>query len=73
MKRPGVIFERNHILDICYGTTVTVDDRSVDSMIKRIRRKFEKVHPPQEKFDRIKTKYGTGYSWEPQHLYRVAS
>ena len=73
VKRPGVIFERNHILDICYGTTVIVDDRSVDSMIKRIRRKFEKVHPPKEKFDRIKTKYGAGYSWEPQHLYHVAS
>ena len=66
-KRPGVIFDRNHILDICYGTKVTVDDRSVDSMIKRIRRKFENAHPSKEKFDRIKTKYGAGYSWEPKY------
>ncbi len=72
-RRPGVIFDRNHILDICYGTKITVDDRSVDSMIKRIRRKFEQAHPSQDKFDRIKTKYGTGYSWESQQLYKTAS
>ena len=73
VRRPGVIFDRNHILDICYGNKVTVDDRSVDSMIKRIRRKFEQAHPAKDKFDRIKTKYGTGYSWESQQLYQTAS
>jgi DNA-binding response OmpR family regulator len=50
-----------------------VEQRSVDSMIKRIRKKFREVHPQNEKFDRIKTKYGVGYYWQPLNLYQEAS
>lgn len=70
VKRPGVVFERNQILDICYDENVNVDDRSVDSMIKRIRRKFEKVHPSKDKFSFIRTMYGTGYCWDQKQLYQ---
>ncbi len=72
VNRPTVIFERNTILDICYGDEC-VEQRSVDSMIKRIRKKFREVHPRNEKFDRIKTKYGVGYYWQSLNLYQQAS
>jgi two-component system, OmpR family, response regulator ChvI len=58
--RPGVIKSRNQLMDAAYPDDVFVDDRTVDSHIKRMRRKFKVV---DNAFDRIETLYGAGYSF----------
>ena len=58
--RPGVIKSRNQLMDSAYPDDVFVDDRTVDSHIKRMRRKFRLVDPT---FDAIDTLYGAGYSF----------
>jgi two-component system response regulator ChvI len=62
-QRPGVVKTRNQLLDIAYSDDVYVDDRTIDSHIKRIRRKFRVVDP---KFDSIETLYGVGYRFDEQ-------
>jgi two-component system response regulator ChvI len=62
-QRPGVIKTRNQLLDIAYSDDVYVDDRTIDSHIKRIRRKFRAVDPA---FDSIDTLYGVGYRFDEQ-------
>jgi two-component system response regulator ChvI len=57
-QRPGVVKSRNQLLDIAYQDDVYVDDRTIDSHIKRIRRKFRTSDP---EFDAIETLYGVGY------------
>lgn len=57
-QRPGVVKSRNQLLDVAYQDDVYVDDRTIDSHIKRIRRKFRSVDP---EFDVIETLYGVGY------------
>jgi two-component system, OmpR family, response regulator ChvI len=57
-QRPGVVKSRNQLLDIAYHDDVYVDDRTIDSHIKRVRRKFRTVDPD---FDAIETLYGVGY------------
>jgi len=57
-QRPGVVKSRNQLLDIAYQDDVYVDDRTIDSHIKRVRRKFRTVDP---EFDGIETLYGVGY------------
>ena len=57
-QRPGVVKSRNQLLDIAYQDDVYVDDRTIDSHIKRIRRKFRTV---DGQFDAIETLYGVGY------------
>ena len=57
-QRPGVVKSRNQLLDIAYQDDVYVDDRTIDSHIKRIRRKFRGVDPG---YDAIETLYGVGY------------
>jgi len=58
--RPGVIKSRNQLMDAAYPDDVFVDDRTVDSHIKRMRRKFKVV---DQSFDAIDTLYGAGYSF----------
>ena len=58
--RPGVIKSRNQLMDAAYPDDVFVDDRTVDSHIKRMRRKFRTVDP---QFSAIDTLYGAGYSF----------
>lgn len=58
--RPGVIKSRNQLMDAAYPDDIFVDDRTVDSHIKRMRRKFRKVDP---QFNAIETLYGAGYSF----------
>jgi two-component system, OmpR family, response regulator ChvI len=58
--RPGVIKSRNQLMDAAYPDDVFVDDRTVDSHIKRLRRKFRSVDP---EFSAIETLYGAGYSF----------
>jgi len=62
-QRPGVVKTRNQLLDIAYSDDVYVDDRTIDSHIKRIRRKFRAVDPA---FDSIDTLYGVGYRFDEQ-------
>ena len=62
-QRPGVVKSRNQLLDIAYQDDVYVDDRTIDSHIKRIRRKFRAVDPD---FDAIETLYGVGYRFEDE-------
>jgi two-component system response regulator ChvI len=62
-QRPGVVKSRNQLLDIAYNDDVYVDDRTIDSHIKRIRRKFRAVAP---EFDSIETLYGVGYRFGEQ-------
>ena len=58
--RPGVIKSRNQLMDAAYSDDVFVDDRTIDSHIKRLRRKFRAVDP---QFAAIETLYGAGYSF----------
>ena len=60
-QRPGVVKNRNQLLDVAYQDDVYVDDRTIDSHIKRIRRKFRAADP---QFDAIETLYGVGYRFE---------
>ena len=60
-QRPGVVKSRNQLLDTAYHDDVYVDDRTIDSHIKRIRRKFRSVDPD---FDAIETLYGVGYRFD---------
>jgi two-component system response regulator ChvI len=59
-SRPGVIKSRNQLMDAAYPDDVFVDDRTVDSHIKRLRRKFRAADP---RFGGIETLYGAGYSF----------
>ena len=59
--RPGVVKNRNQLLDTAYSDDVYVDDRTIDSHIKRIRRKFRAADPD---FDAIETLYGVGYRFD---------
>ncbi|MBB4859019.1 two-component system response regulator ChvI [Novosphingobium chloroacetimidivorans] len=58
--RPGVVKSRNQLMDAAYNDDVFVDDRTIDSHIKRLRRKFRSVDP---EFAAIETLYGAGYSF----------
>jgi two-component system response regulator ChvI len=56
--RPGIVKTRNQLMDAAYQDDIYVDDRTIDSHIKRVRRKFRQVDP---RFDAIETLYGAGY------------
>jgi two-component system, OmpR family, response regulator ChvI len=56
--RPDVVKSRNQLMDVAYQDDVYVDDRTIDSHIKRLRRKFRQADPD---FDAIETLYGAGY------------
>ncbi|MEJ7927798.1 response regulator transcription factor [Sphingobium sp. AN641] len=56
--RPDVVKSRNQLMDAAYQDDVYVDDRTIDSHIKRLRRKFREVDP---EFNAIDTLYGAGY------------
>ncbi len=59
-KYPGVVKDRNQLMDAMYGDSIYVDDRTIDSHIKRLRKKFKSY---DSNFDQIRTRYGSGYSW----------
>jgi len=58
--RPGLVKTRNQLMDAAYGEHSYVDDRTVDSRIKRLRNKFKSVDP---EFEQIETIYGVGYRY----------
>jgi len=57
-QRPGVVKSRNQLMDVAYQDDIYVDDRTIDSHIKRMRRKFRAV---DDDFNAIETLYGVGY------------
>ncbi|MDQ0457979.1 response regulator transcription factor [Rhizobium paknamense] len=57
-QRPGVVKSRDALMDAAYDEQVYVDDRTIDSHIKRLRKKFKMV---DQEFDMIETLYGVGY------------
>ena len=59
-QRPGLVKTRDQLIDTAYGETIYVDDRTIDSHIKRMRRKF-RVY--DKDFDHIETLYGVGYRY----------
>ena len=59
-KRPGIIKERAQLMDIAYKDNTDIEDRTIDSHVKRIRKKFKKV---DQNFSSIETRYGSGYRW----------
>ena len=58
--RPGHVKNRNQLIDAAYGEHIYVDDRTIDSHIKRLRRKFKELDP---EFAQIETLYGVGYRY----------
>jgi two-component system response regulator ChvI len=60
-QRPGVVKSRNALMDAAYDDQVYVDDRTIDSHIKRLRKKFKAV---DNAFDMIETLYGVGYRFK---------
>jgi len=60
-RRPGLVKSRDQLMDAAYGEHIYVDDRTIDSHIKRLRKKFKAV---DESFSQIETLYGIGYRYK---------
>jgi len=59
-ERPGYVRSRDQLIDAAYGESIYVDDRTIDSHVKRVRKKIKKIDPG---FERIETVYGAGYKF----------
>ena len=59
-QRPGHVKSRDQLMDSAYGENIYVDDRTIDSHIKRLRKKFKAV---DAEFNQIETLYGVGYRY----------
>jgi two-component system response regulator ChvI len=59
-NRPGYVKSRDQLMDAAYDDQIYVDDRTIDSHIKRLRKKFRAV---DKDFDSIETLYGVGYRY----------
>jgi two-component system response regulator ChvI len=62
-QRPGHVKNRDQLIDLAYGENIYVDDRTIDSHIKRVRKKFRKV---DAEFNQIETLYGIGYRYKEE-------
>ncbi len=62
-QRPGFVKSRDQLMDAAYDDQVYVDDRTIDSHVKRLRKKFKSV---DDSFDAIETLYGVGYRYREQ-------
>ncbi len=60
-RRPGHVKNRDQLIDAAYGENIYVEDRTIDSHIKRLRRKFREV---DSEFSEIETLYGVGYRYK---------
>jgi two-component system response regulator ChvI len=60
-ENPGHVKSRDQLIDAAYGESTYVDDRTIDSHIKRLRKKFRDVDPT---FNQIETLYGVGYKYK---------
>lgn len=61
--RPGHVKNRDQLIDMAYGENIYVDDRTIDSHIKRIRKKFRAI---DNEFSQIETLYGVGYKYKEE-------
>ena len=61
--RPGIVRKREQLIDMAYGDNIYVDDRTIDSHIKRIRKKFRNA---DKDFSQIETLYGVGYKYKEE-------
>ncbi len=61
--RPGNVKSRDQLIDAAYGENIYVDDRTIDSHVKRIRKKFRTV---DDDFNQVETLYGIGYRYKEQ-------
>ena len=61
--RPGHVKNRDQLMDSAYGDSIYVDDRTIDSHIKRLRKKFKDA---DDDFAQIETLYGVGYRYREQ-------
>ena len=68
--RPGVVKSRNALMDAAYDDQVYVDDRTIDSHIKRLRKKFTQT---DNSFDMIETLYGVGYRFKEYRLFKSSA
>jgi two-component system response regulator ChvI len=71
--RPGLVKNRDQLIDTAYGENIYVDDRTIDSHIKRLRKKFRAIDP---NFSQIETLYGVGYRYNrssTEKTYQVKS
>ena len=59
-QRPGHVKSRDQLMDAAYGESIYVDDRTIDSHIKRLRKKFRQIEPD---FAQVETLYGVGYRY----------
>ena len=59
--RPGMVKSRDQLIDAAYGENTYVDDRTIDSHIKRVRKKFRQTDP---EFNAFETLYGIGYRYK---------
>ena len=59
--RPGMVKSRDQLIDAAYGENIYVDDRTIDSHVKRVRKKFRTV---DDDFNQIETLYGIGYRYK---------
>ena len=62
-QRPGFVKSRDQLMDVAYAHDSYVDDRTIDSHIKRLRKKFRAVDP---QFKAIETLYGVGYRFDEE-------
>ncbi|MEQ9142945.1 MAG: response regulator transcription factor [Parvibaculaceae bacterium] len=62
-QRPGYVKSRDQLMDAAYDDQVYVDDRTIDSHIKRLRKKFKQA---DDDFDAIETLYGVGYRYKEE-------
>jgi two-component system response regulator ChvI len=69
-SRPGHVKSRDQLMDAAYGDSVYVDDRTIDSHIKRIRKKFKAA---ADDFNQIETLYGVGYRYKDPTTAPVAA
>ncbi len=61
--RPGLVKNRDQLIDAAYGENIYVDDRTIDSHVKRVRKKFRAT---DDDFAQIETLYGIGYRYKEQ-------
>ena len=61
-RRRGLVLSREQLLDLCRGDDVVVTDRTIDTFIKRLRKKLRQADPA---FDAIETVFGIGYRYRP--------
>jgi len=62
-RNPGHVKSRDQLIDAAYGEHIYVDDRTIDSHVKRLRRKFRATDP---EFTAIETLYGVGYRYSEE-------